>query len=316
MNALTLCCTFAACAVLTIDAAGHAQCLPPDEDLVLNPATWTSSADASVQQTGQFPGVITAQIDLSSPPTGDPCQGQAAVNRWAQLSLSPNFEYAVTFTRNLTTWDWWEPGHDERSDVFYMSAGPQPFTNIDALGAISCGQTGFSSTLLPSGRVWWWGDSVVHCASGNCFSEPTAPCTIGGDQSFDWQPIGFRNFVLRVGLNTGECAHSHGSFNVRVLPLRIEALDPNPSLLVNGIVNATPQTVANATTERRGAAADGVTQLILRHEVFGPGSVTFTLDDPQGGPTTVAYLGSLHRDGPPGGTSITVQADQDRKSVV
>ena len=62
--------------------------------------------------------------------------------------------------------------------------------------------------------------------------------------------------VLRLGLNTGFCIRTWGQFNIKVLPLTIDIVDPNPALLTNGVVNENPDPIAFSTLLRDGVAAD------------------------------------------------------------
>jgi pimeloyl-ACP methyl ester carboxylesterase len=58
-------------------------------------------------------------------------------------------------------------------------------------------------------------------------------------------------------------------------------------------VTNNPEGLAQHTLLRDGVAADGATQVVLRHKVVGPGQVQFEVDDPDGGPTTPDAVGSL-----------------------
>ncbi len=58
----------------------------------------------------------------------------------------------------------------------------------------------------------------------------------------------------------------------------LEAVDPNPDLLRNGRVVDDEETLVTEGRLIEAVAADGVTRLVLRNRVAGPGSVTFSLD--------------------------------------
>ncbi len=69
-----------------------------------------------------------------------------------------------------------------------------------------------------------------------------------------------------------------------------EIVDPNPIFLNNGQIKSNPQNVAQGGEVRIGAAADGVTRVLLRNKVTGPGTVEFCLVNsaaPQDGKLTL-----------------------------
>lgn len=80
---------------------------------------------------------------------------------------------------------------------------------------------------------------------------------------------------------------------IGVLPLKIEVIDRNPGLLSSGDPPLDPAGIVNSNLSRDAVAADGVTEVVLRHEVLGPGIVEFALADPNGGPSGVNDIGRL-----------------------
>lgn len=75
-----------------------------------------------------------------------------------------------------------------------------------------------------------------------------------------------------------------------------EIVDPNPIFLSNGQIKSNPQNVAQGGETRVGAAADGVTRVLLRNKVAGQGTVEFCLVNsaaPQDG--GLALLGGAGR---------------------
>lgn len=85
----------------------------------------------------------------------------------------------------------------------------------------------------------------------------------------------------------------------------LEIIDPNDALLLNdGTVTTDTDALAQATQRRERAAADGVTQVVLRSAVPGAGSVEFSLDNanaPEDG--GMAPLGGTGR-----ASSVTAQS--------
>ncbi len=76
----------------------------------------------------------------------------------------------------------------------------------------------------------------------------------------------------------------------------LDVVDPNPGFIQNGAVVTDPQILAQGGAPRTGIAADGVTRLLLRAPVAGPGVVNFCLYNstaPQDG--GLALLGSDER---------------------
>ncbi len=59
----------------------------------------------------------------------------------------------------------------------------------------------------------------------------------------------------------------------------VEIVDPNPQFLSGGEVIGNPETLAKDGDPREAAAADGVTKVLLRASVEGPGTMQFCLQD-------------------------------------
>jgi hypothetical protein len=57
----------------------------------------------------------------------------------------------------------------------------------------------------------------------------------------------------------------------------LEVVDPNPVFLSNGEIIKNPETLAYGGEKREAAAADGITKVLLRSKVHGPGVVEFCL---------------------------------------
>jgi pimeloyl-ACP methyl ester carboxylesterase len=254
---------------------------------------------------GEFPGTMSAALTLAKA-YANPCglQGTGFTqHRYARVVLSPNVEYGVTANWTLNTWDFWD---GEGWDVFYLNMNPQAFlfSYTNNMGDVSCGETRHddgSETAIP-GLTWWWGGDLV------C---PSSPCVITGATSFKYgdaessQPL-----FLQAGLRTGQYWISYGSFTITVTPLRVELVDPQGTeFLIDGQIVPDPARFASAATTRSGVAADGVTQVLVRHRVPGPGSVEFKLED-EYGDTMIAEIGSLRAVGGSGEAgSLTVAAE-------
>ena len=71
----------------------------------------------------------------------------------------------------------------------------------------------------------------------------------------------------------------------------IATVDPNPDLLVGGVITQDPDTLATQGRVVRGAVADGTSEVLLRVKVPGPGNVTFAVPPPPG--ATAKLNGSL-----------------------
>ncbi|HWB20526.1 MAG TPA: Ig-like domain-containing protein [Phycisphaerales bacterium] len=211
---------------------------------------------------------------------------------------------------DLKTFDQWMPGSPSNSDVFYLSIGANPFTSIGSLGSVSCASAPAYSDSLYSGKVWWWGNDTISC-SGTCNQNSTVePCHMTGSRIFDYK-LDDAAPILRVGLNTGFCIWSFGTFDIKILPTKIDYIDPIGSFVTNGSVSNNPQGLGTSTQTCVGLIADGATQIVLRHEVLGPGQVEFQVDDTDGGPSTaddVGFLSSLG--GQETQTSLSVDAVQ------
>lgn len=289
------------------------QCPPEPCTPDFQPTSWTlgvsggdlnSPHNQNIAMTsgGQLPNALTAQIAFSKAPSpGNGCMfhqgGLPAAphwNRWAQIPLPSCANYGIRVDYDLNTFDHWVPGSPTNSDVFYLSMGAAPFTAIGSLGAVSCGNAPQFSESIFAGDVYWWGSNALSC-SGTCNQTSTIePCHMQGTRVFDFR-LDSADPVLRLGLSTGWCIWSYGTCQIRMLPLTIDIVDPNPEYLTNGVVEEEPDAISISMLLRDGVAADGVTQVVFRHEVLGPGQVHFELQPPEptfGAPSTVA-LGSL-----------------------
>jgi hypothetical protein len=58
----------------------------------------------------------------------------------------------------------------------------------------------------------------------------------------------------------------------------LQVVDPNPVFLAGGKIVNGPEKLGRGGEPRDGAAADGVTKVLLRNKVSGPGTVEFCLD--------------------------------------
>jgi pimeloyl-ACP methyl ester carboxylesterase len=117
-----------------------------------------------------------------------------------------------------------------------------------------------------------------------------------GAQVFSYQAPEIENPHLRIGLSTGWCIWTYGTFDVKILPLTIDIVDPISddgltAFVENGYVVNAPEFLSTNSNLRDGVAADGATQVALRHEVLGPGQVQFVVDDPNGGPSAADDVG-------------------------
>jgi len=106
-----------------------------------------------------------------------------------------------------------------------------------------------------------------------------------GDGKIDAQTRIATFSYARPGTYTARLTESnaHGSATttrtVTVTDARpfLEFVDPNPDLLVGGAVTSDPKRLSSGGRAVFGASADGVTSVLLRAIVPGPGSVTFSL---------------------------------------
>jgi hypothetical protein len=248
----------------------------------------TPPLDVVISQAGEFPAPVNADIAFSKAPVGHPCDYHTpgTGHRWAQIVLAPCLTYGFRVEHDLSTWDKWVPGDPAHSDVFYVAAGTSAFNSVASLGPVNCSAPGYSESLFP-GRVWWWGDNTHKCPfpSGPCDIDGNAnpPCVMIDRQVFS---VGAddpaQQLYMRVGFNTGYCIRTYGNFQVAVLPLRVDLVDPNPALLSAGAISNDVAQLAAHPVVRDGVAADGVTKVVLRHEVLGPWARAVRTQRPHG----------------------------------
>ena len=132
------------------------------------------------------------------------------------------------------------------------------------------------------------GTGTVGCAE-DPFAFPV--CSLG-----DIEPGGSRSYTLAgtVRLDSGtlslevevmsstldpDTTNNVAIESTTVEFLAVEVVDVNPDFLTSaGTVTTNPEILSFDGTSRLGAAADGVTRLLLRVELPGPGTVVFSLD--------------------------------------
>ena len=101
----------------------------------------------------------------------------------------------------------------------------------------------------------------------------------------DWQKVdvaiadgGPATLVFRIG-DRGDGILDSAVVLDSVVITSLEAVDPNPALLDGAEVSTDPETLATGGETVEGAAADGVTRVLLRTTVPSSGMVEFTLED-------------------------------------
>ncbi|HVT17502.1 MAG TPA: CARDB domain-containing protein [Thermoanaerobaculia bacterium] len=129
---------------------------------------------------------------------------------------------------------------------------------------------------VPAADGWAW-----DIAGG---SAPAGTHTEG--VAVSWSTPGSK----RLAVTNSACAGASGKLSIAVVgasAVHLEVLDPNyknSTLIRGGSIIANPQELAfGAPQSVTGVAADGVTRVLLRADVSGPGTVTFRLGDPKTG---------------------------------
>lgn len=91
--------------------------------------------------------------------------------------------------------------------------------------------------------------------------------------------------------------------------LGMEVVDPNPDLVASGAVVSDSTELADEGRLVSGLVADGITPLLLRLPVAGPGSVTFEIEDESGGTADIGSLSS------PGGNEGVLSLPRPTQNV-
>lgn len=171
----------------------------------------------------------------------------------------PAGDYHVTFHYNFLNAEYPEYTGSIYNDTFQT-------TVVDASGTREIARATANGTSFSSGTSANAGGSGYVNQGVTGFRTATAPVKSSGQITV--------NFSIRdVGDGYLDSAVILDNFTVSA----VETLDPNPDLVSNGAVITDAEQLASKGTPRWGAAADGVTRIVVRQTVSQPGNVEFCM---------------------------------------